>query len=133
MQDFTIPILEAVQTQSEFLQERVASRIARHKLKLTGTNKPDVSGFGFSGNVIAEVRFRDSLRKRDMGAGKGYHQGRYVGINPDAPHKGRKMANIVNCPMHHFAHNLEEIAQAEFEISAWAFIIEPLNNLNNGN
>jgi hypothetical protein len=133
MQDFTLPILDALQTQSEFLKDRVASRIARHKLKLTSTNQPDVSGFGYSGNVIAEVRFRDSLRKRDMGAGSGYHQGKYIGINPSAPHKGRKKANIVNRPMHHFAHNMEEIAQAEFEISTWASVIKPLNNLNNGN
>jgi len=128
MQNFTTPILEAIQTQTQFLQERVASRIARHKLKLTGTNKPDISGFGFAGNIVAEVRFRDSLRKRDMGAGKGYHQGKYVGIHPEAHHKGRKKANLVNRPMHHFAHNLEEIAEAEFVISAWASIIEPLNH-----
>ena len=133
MQDFQQPILDAIATQSEFLSDRVASRIARHKLKLTGSDRPETRSTAFSGLIVADVLFRDSLRKRDMGAGPGYHQGQYVGINPSAPHKGRKKANIVNRPMHHFAHNLEEIAQAEFTISAWNAVIEPLQSLNNGN
>lgn len=128
MQDFSIPILEAVETQKEFLEERIPSRIARHKIKLTGANKPDISAFRFLGTVIAEVSFRDSLRKRDMGAGRGYHKGQYIGEHPEAFHKRRKRANIVNRPMHHFAHNLEEIAQAEFETSAWNSIIKPLSS-----
>lgn len=92
-------LMEHVQESADRVPAIVGAKIGRGVKKFTDKTRQNVfANVTDEGDTIrVDYAYRDSLRFRDMGAGRGYSKGRATSTNATV---GRRPVKITNRPVH---------------------------------